>query len=212
MGSKAKKNTESIRYSQRKSSNLATVFNLGYMGVGSYSSYNSYKIYQCWCDMFKRCYCTKFLVNNPTYIDCSVDPKWHNFQNFAAWYEKNWKPWMDSKWHLDKDILIPGNKVYGPDTCCFIPREINFLFTSVRGSKSGLPRGVQKRNGKFIVETKRLPNKKKTYLKPESPFKNAEETHEAWKEYKTNYIRRLTEEYREKLDFNVYNTLIKFKL
>lgn len=28
-------------------------------------------------------------------------------------------------WQLDKDLLCPGNKVYGPDTCLWLPRSLN---------------------------------------------------------------------------------------
>ena len=29
---------------------------------------------------------------------------------------------------LDKDILVYGNKIYSPETCCFISRSLNSLF------------------------------------------------------------------------------------
>ena len=45
-------------------------------------------------------------------------------------------------YHLDKDILVKGNKVYSPETCCFVPQEINsLLVTSVR-SRGDQPIGV----------------------------------------------------------------------
>ena len=31
---------------------------------------------------------------------------------------------------LDKDVLVPGNKVYSPETCHFVSREVNCMFRS----------------------------------------------------------------------------------
>lgn len=43
--------------------------------------------------------------------------------------DENWKPHMEG-WHLDKDILLKGNKVYSPETCAFVPAKINSLLIS----------------------------------------------------------------------------------
>ena len=42
--------------------------------------------------------------------------------------------------YLDKDILVRGNKLYSPDTCLFVPQEINNLLTvqNKRGKNSQL--------------------------------------------------------------------------
>ena len=61
-------------------------------------------------------------------MDCSVYEGWHNFQNFAKWYEDNYYEIEEEQMHLDKDILVKGNKVYSPDTCVFVPETINGLF------------------------------------------------------------------------------------
>ena len=42
---------------------------------------------------------------------------------------------------LDKDILVPGNKIYGPDTCLIVRPSVNCWFRS-NGSKNNLPQGV----------------------------------------------------------------------
>lgn len=208
MGSRVEIGVDSLKYKSRDSAYTLTVRDIGFMGEGSYSSYNSYKAHQSWCDVIKRCYCEEFLEKNQTYQGCSVHRDWHNFQNFAKWYTENYI----EGWKLDKDILVDGNKIYGPETCCFVPQIINCQFTVVKGSKSGLPRGVQKKGKRFIVETKRLECGKKTYLKPDSPFRDANIAHEAWKEYKVNYIKELAEEHRDLLEPKVYNKLINTKL
>ncbi len=71
-----------------------------------------------------------------------------SLKRFKKWYDKHYI----NGWHLDKDILFPGNKVYGPGFCCFVPPEINSLlnYHSNRQSKYGC--GIRLlSNGKFQV-------------------------------------------------------------
>lgn len=59
------------------------------------------------------------------------------YQDFAEWC--NSQPEYVSKddhgrfWQIDKDIIIPGNKVYSRETCCFVPRALNMLFRQTKG-------------------------------------------------------------------------------
>jgi len=78
-------------------------------------------IYCVWTDMIRRCYSAKDLLKNPTYTGCTVHADWHLFSNFKQWMIDNRYEGM----HLDKDILIKGNKVYGPDTCALVPNYVN---------------------------------------------------------------------------------------
>ena len=57
-------------------------------------------------------------------------------------------------WQLDKDILIKGNKIYSPDTCCFVPSEINNLFVGCNKSRGSLPIGVtfNKRLKRYVAQ------------------------------------------------------------
>lgn len=74
--------------------------------------------------MFNRCYSDTYHIVQPTYIGCGVSEEFHNFQNFALWYNKIK---YDCKYdlELDKDFLYEGNKIYSPATCCLLPTEIN---------------------------------------------------------------------------------------
>lgn len=97
---------------------------IGFIGIGKYASYIKSKStpeYACWKSMMRRCYSEKELKNNPTYEDCSVYSDWHNFQNFADWYRKNYI----EGYQLDKDIKINGNKVYSADSCLFVTGQQN---------------------------------------------------------------------------------------
>jgi hypothetical protein len=77
------------------------------------------KYYRTWKSMLRRCYYKK---DNLSYNDCKVCDEWLRFSNFKAWMEgQNYEEGL----HLDKDILVKGNKVYSPCACVFIPNEVN---------------------------------------------------------------------------------------
>lgn len=101
--------------------------------------------YKIWRDMLERCYCEKTQTKFPTYKGCSVCEEWKIYSNFKKWFHENY---IDG-WELDKDILCIGNKVYSPQTCCFVPREINSLLrqSSVNG-KCGIHK---KENGTYFA-------------------------------------------------------------
>jgi len=106
--------------------------------------------YSKWKSMIERCYSKKALLKRPTYIGCTVTPEWHTFMNFRAWMIK--QDWKGKQ--LDKDILVPGNKVYSPDTCIFVTQKINTLLLDAPARRGKYPQGVNwnKRAGKFVVQ------------------------------------------------------------
>jgi len=80
------------------------------------------RLYDLWANMLKRCY------TDPTYRDCSVDPRWHSFRVFMNTVQDvpGYSEWCaGAGMHLDKDIRVPGNRVYSRDTCLFVPAEDN---------------------------------------------------------------------------------------
>lgn len=122
-----------------------SLINIGYLGVGEFSVASGKILtqeYNAWSNMINRCYNPKVHKKRPTYIDCSVHPEWHNFQNFARWYNENLCDAQGEKIEIDKDILIKGNKVYGPGTCCLAPTRINLMFVKKDFNRGILPIGV----------------------------------------------------------------------
>lgn len=110
--------------SEWKNAIKRTVFGVGYLDEGPYIAFNHgepTKAYYTWANMLKRCYCESSLKARPTYAGCSVCSEWHSFQNFACWFYDNYI----EGYHLDKDTLVDGNKVYSPDTCVFISHADN---------------------------------------------------------------------------------------
>ena len=62
----------------------------------------------------------------------TVCEDWHNFQNYASWYNANSK----ENCHVDKDLLKFENKHYSPDTCMFVPVEVNNFFINSKNKHS----------------------------------------------------------------------------
>ena len=108
--------------------------------------------YRAWKSMLERCYSSKFHATRPTYVGCSVAPEWHSFMAFREWMEG--EDWQGME--LDKDLLVPGNKVYGPDTCMFVSQNVNKVLTDHGAARGDCPIGVHwyKRTGKYEAHCK----------------------------------------------------------
>jgi len=107
--------------------------------------------YTKWASMLKRCYSEKELKKNPSYRGCSVIKEWHLFSNFKAWMEV--QDWKDKD--MDKDIIIPGNKIYSPDTCCMVDKQVNYLILNPRKRKNRLPIGAHRQNSKYAARIRK---------------------------------------------------------
>lgn len=110
--------------------------------------------YRKWKDMLGRCYSEKVIKANPTYAGCTVTSEWLGFSNFKAWMEK--QDWEGNQ--LDKDLLVSGNKVYGPDTCVFVSGDVNKFMTESLKIRGDLPIGVSwhKGNSKYHAQCNNL--------------------------------------------------------
>lgn len=101
-----------------------------------------------WYNLKRRCADN---VCNPTYSDCELDESFQDFQNFAEWYTTQIGYGLG--YHLDKDILVSGNKIYGPETCVLVPRELNNFLCSMDARRGCYKQGVSlhKRNKTFVA-------------------------------------------------------------
>ena len=94
--------------------------------------------YSVWRSMLTRCYDPKHHARTPTYTECSVIKEWLTFSTFKSWMKRqNW-----AGRQLDKDILTPGNKIYGPIFCMFVPARVNTLLNTREKSRGNYPLGV----------------------------------------------------------------------
>ena len=95
--------------------------------------------YGIWYNMIQRCYNPKTQERYPTYKGCSVCERWLVFSQFLEDIKslKGYDKWVnDNTYELDKDLLqqdVPNNeKVYSPETCCFIPQSENVREMAIR--------------------------------------------------------------------------------
>jgi hypothetical protein len=118
---------QNIRHGNFKDKMQPSVFGIGFVGDGEYKTSKNGKLnksYKTWTNMLRRCYHRETQEKQPTYKGCTVDKNWHNFQTFAQWFEENY-PTDGRDYQLDKDKLVEGNKIYSPDTCCFLTHQQN---------------------------------------------------------------------------------------
>lgn len=131
-----------------------------------------------WKNMLKRAYCKIERSRRPSYHGSDVCAEWLKFSTFKGWMEL--QDWQGKQ--LDKDLLVPGNKIYSPDTCCFVSREINSFLTDSASARGDLSIGVciHKDTGKFMSQIN-AQSKGRKYI---GLFDSEQAAHEAWKSEK----------------------------
>jgi len=140
--------------------------------------------YRTWRSMLQRCYCHKYHKNKPSYISCEVDDSFQDFQDFADWFYGH--PYSEMGYQLDKDLLTTNNKIYSPDTCCFVPIELNVILTDHEAARGKYPQGVtfNKRSGKYVASISINGNQKGLGY-----FYTVEDAYKAYKTAKEDYVK-----------------------
>lgn len=165
---------------------------------------NKTKLYNIWKQMLYRCYDKKWLESRPTYIGCSVCEEWHYLSNFKKWFDENYI----EGYALDKDIFSNGNKVYSPETCCFVPLQIN---NAIKNSKESVSKkmGVHPNHGVFEVVIGKFG--KRVYCGSYNTVKDAEQ---AYIRAKEGYVREIGQIYynQGRISERVYNALMNYKI
>lgn len=193
-----------------------TVCGVGYLGTGEYLTAVDGVLtlaYSAWKHMMDRCYNDKSHTHRPTYAECTVAEEWHNYQNFAKWWNENYYQCNNETMCLDKDIATKGNKIYGPDTCLIVPQRINTLIESCKSARKSLPVGVSvdPYSKRFRAACRILCDgvSKKKHL---GLYDTPNEAFEVYKNYKEKYIQSVANEYKSLLPENVYNAIYNYKI
>lgn len=170
------------------------------------------KFYEVWHGMIYRCYGAKMRLRqrNNTYNDCSVCEEWLSLSNFKVWFENPENGYQEG-YQLDKDILVKGNKIYSPKTCCFVPQEINTLFHSSSRKRGKSVIGVKKKKSENIYSANICIGGVRLYL---GSFKTETEAFKAYKKEKERYIRQIANEFYSKggITKRVYEALMNYEV
>lgn len=197
-----------LKNGQIKNPNTPRIHGIGYMGQGIYTSWKEHlRIYKTWVGVLDRCYSEKLHGIHPTYTDCIADTTWHNYQVFAKWYEENYNPEIMQGWQLDKDILIKGNKIYSPETCCFVPSQINNLFIKNNINRGLCLIGVTKVNNRFVAQININGKVKKI-----GSFMTELEAFQAYKEAKEKHIKETANKFKNQITEKVYQAMYNYKV
>ncbi|WP_439895281.1 hypothetical protein ACTACV_10225 [Pseudomonas syringae] len=144
------------------------------------------QFYRAWCGMLERCYSPQYLDLYPTYRDCHVDPRWLNLSCFKAWMDDQEYEGMV----LDKDLLVPGNRIYSPETCLFVPAWVNSLLANLSSKKRTLPMGVGLCGKRFKATYKSFG--KTAFI---GAFDGPEEAHAAYRAHRLGEIEARVSKY-----------------
>lgn len=165
---------------------------------------DSLEEYIKWVNMMHRCYGGKNFEYCPTYKDCKVSDNFKDFTYFKQWCNKQ-IGFGNEGWHLDKDILVKGNRVYSEDTCCFVPKEINLLFGKSTKCRGDCPIGVHFNKREGVFEAYTTCYKKRKHL---GKFKTSEEAFQVYKQAKESYIKEVANKWKDQIDHRVYEALL----
>lgn len=163
------------------------------------------RIYDSWKRMLRRCYSEMELNRKPTYVNVYVCDEWKYFSSFYDWA----LPRYVEGFHLDKDLIIKGNKLYSPESCCFVPVEINSFICLNNKKRGHLPIGVIfRKDTKKYASQIYIDNKNKRL----GSFNTIEEAFNAYKNKKEEQAKILAERWKEYIDEVAYNALLKYEI
>ena len=167
------------------------------------------KEYMLWQNMLKRCYSDSHKKQHPTYEGCEVSDKFKYYEYFYDWCHKQ-IGFGNEGWHLDKDLLTKGNKVYSENVCVFIPAEINTLLIKCTASRGDHLIGVfwNKRDKVFVAQV----SKNKTGSEHLGHFNTEIEAFNVYKQAKENYIKGLANKWKDRIDDRAYNALMSYEV
>ena len=163
------------------------------------------KCYKVWSHIIDRCSdFNKINKKRPHYLDVTICKEWLTYDNFKKWFENPENGYREG-YQIDKDILVNNNKIYSPETCCFVPQEINLIVR--KEYKNNKYTGVIK-NGSCYLSVISFRGTRYIIGK----YKNKQDAFIAYKNAKTNLVHNIAKEYfdRNEITSKVYNALMRY--
>ena len=200
-----------IRNGKVKDKYLPSVYSIGVLGAKYPTRVDGVltKEYVLWTSMLKRCYNDTYKKKQPTYEGCEVSNNFLHYEYFYEWCHKQ-IGFSNQGWHLDKDLLVKGNKVYSEDSCVFLPTEINILLVKSDKKRGKHLIGVywSKTNKAFVAQV----NKNKGNQRYLGLFKTEIEAFNAYKTAKESFIKEQANKWKGKIDERAYNALMNYQV
>ena len=203
----------SIKIGNVKDPYSASVYDVGISGTKYQAKINGVntKEYDLWHSMLERCYSDNFKKKRPTYEGCEVSDNFKYYEYFYEWCHSQIGFSNDGNgnpFHLDKDLLIKGNKVYSEDSCVFIPQEVNTLLTKSTASRGEHLIGVHwsKTKKAFVAQISKNKGKREHL----GCFKTEIEAFNAYKQAKENYIKEQANKWKSQIDERAYKALMNY--
>lgn len=174
------------------------------------------KEYNAWYNILVRCFDEKVKEKHPTYKECTVCKEWLYFPNFYEWLcsQENFKKWLNGdKWAVDKDIIIKGNKIYSPYTCCLVPKNINNLFLKHDNKRGNFPIGVTQRKSDLMYEAQCKNPFNNKYITI-GLYNTSEEAFHAYKKVKEKFIKQMAQQEYENgnISKKCYDAMINYQV
>lgn len=183
------------------------VFGVGVYAPGEFPCKVDGKItkgYSTWKHMLERCYSPAYQERFPTYIGCTVEPEFLEFQRFMSWAVKDVGFHVEGSC-LDKDLLSKGNKVYSRATCVFVPAPVNGVLNKHKARRGNLPVGVSLNGGKYMATLCQYGKNKNL-----GRFDSVDKAFNAYKAGKEAYIKVLAESYKDSIEPVAYDALMAY--
>ena len=201
----------SIKIGEVKDRLSPSIYGIGVVGT-KYLTYEcgvQTKEYTLWKNMLERCYSDTYKKKHPTYKDCEVSENFKSFEYFYEWCHSQ-IGFSNQGWHLDKDLLTEGNKVYSENICVFIPFEINKVLVKREALRGEYLIGVSwHKKGKAFVATVNKNKGKREHL---GSFTTEIEAFNAYKQAKESFIKEQANKWESQIDPRAYEALMNYEV
>ena len=169
----------------------------------------STKEYRAWLGMMQRVTNEKVQAKHTSYKDCTISEDFKSFDYFKEWYNCQIGCDQDG-WHVDKDLLVKGNKIYSAETCVLLPQQINTLITGANAIRGDLPKGVYYDKSKSVNSRYRARVSQEGKYVCYGSYSNPEDAWLAYKGAKEAWVKVVAERWKDQIDLRAYEALLNY--